>query len=573
MQRIAARVLVALAMIGGATTVASADAEPAAAADAGDAAATFTYLTGQASPSGFPAGADIYDSATLYYGVNPTGTITFTLFSPDNPTCAGAPIFTSTKPVTGNGYHTSDFVSSNRAGVYRWIASYSGDARNAPSATACGDPTQETTQAKRTPTLNATASSLSPAGVATDSATLGNGSGPAGPTGTITFKLYGPDNPMCGGTPLSTSTRAVAGNGVYVSDPVALTAPGTYVWVTSYSGDANNNRASTICSDPVQDVVVAPPPPPTTTTTRPPVTTTTTVAPPPPSTTTTPRPPPTTTTTTTTTVAPPPPSTTTTTRPPVTTTTTRPPVTTTTTVAPPPPSTTTTTRPPVTTTTPRPPVTTTTTVAPPPGPTQTVRFVERAYRDLLGRSASAGESEYWVTALAGGLSRNSMAVALTTSVEFRRLVVGTYHQTYLGRPATSAESDGFAWAIENGWTFEFVATVVLGGDEFYARHGSNPAAYVDALYSEVLGLASDAAGRAYWADQLERGMDRYTVALAFVSSPIAHYNLVRFAYSWYLDRPADEAGLSFWMDQLDKGLRQEYVFALFVGSGEYWSKS
>jgi hypothetical protein len=68
-------------------------------------------------------------------------------------------------------------------------------------------------------------------------------------------------------------------------------------------------------------------------------------------------------------------------------------------------------------------------------------------------------------------------------------------------------------------------------------------------------------------------MDRYTVALAFLSSSVAHYNVVVLAYAWLLRASPDPGGLSFWIGQLDAGLRQEFVYAFFVGSDPYWATS
>lgn len=90
-------------------------------------------------------------------------------------------------------------------------------------------------------------------GTINDTATL---SGGVGPTGTITFQLFGPDNATCAGTPAFTSTRTVTGNGAYTSDSFSPSASGTYRWVAAYSGDANNNDAVTGCSDPAESVVV-----------------------------------------------------------------------------------------------------------------------------------------------------------------------------------------------------------------------------------------------------------------------------------------------------------------------------
>ena len=59
------------------------------------------------------AGGAISDTASLTGGVNPTGTITFTVFGPDNATCSGPAVFTSIKTVTGNGNYTSDPFTAN----------------------------------------------------------------------------------------------------------------------------------------------------------------------------------------------------------------------------------------------------------------------------------------------------------------------------------------------------------------------------------------------------------------------------------------------------------------------------
>jgi hypothetical protein len=46
-------------------------------------------------------------------------------------------IFTSTVPVSGNGVYVAGSFTPVLAGIYRWIANYSGDANNAPTANTC----------------------------------------------------------------------------------------------------------------------------------------------------------------------------------------------------------------------------------------------------------------------------------------------------------------------------------------------------------------------------------------------------------------------------------------------------
>jgi hypothetical protein len=68
------------------------------------------------------------------------GTITFQLFSPNDATCSGTPAYTQTVNVSGPGtYSTTNttFIASTE-GTWRWQVSYSGDANNEDSTSACG---------------------------------------------------------------------------------------------------------------------------------------------------------------------------------------------------------------------------------------------------------------------------------------------------------------------------------------------------------------------------------------------------------------------------------------------------
>ncbi|HEX4630891.1 MAG TPA: hypothetical protein VH188_07980, partial [Chthoniobacterales bacterium] len=88
-------------------------------------------------------------------------------------------------------------------------------------------------------------------------------------TGTITFKAYGPNDATCSTTPIFTSVVGVNGSGTYGSQGFTPIAPGTYNWIASYSGDANNPAATGACGDPNETTTVAalPSPSPTATAT------------------------------------------------------------------------------------------------------------------------------------------------------------------------------------------------------------------------------------------------------------------------------------------------------------------
>src|SRR3989441_5669628 len=94
-----------------------------------------TSATPQAS-----AGGQASDVAHLTLGTNPTGLISFTLYSDAGRTIS---VFTSSAIVDhGNGDYSSGPFTANEGGAYRWIASYSGDGNNNGFTTACNEPNE-----------------------------------------------------------------------------------------------------------------------------------------------------------------------------------------------------------------------------------------------------------------------------------------------------------------------------------------------------------------------------------------------------------------------------------------------
>jgi hypothetical protein len=96
-------------------------------------------VTTQATDGIFTAttGAGVNDNATLAGGFSPTGTITFQAFGPNNATCAGAPAFTSSPAVNGNGVYNSGNFSPVAEGAYRWVVTYNGNTNNLPATSPC----------------------------------------------------------------------------------------------------------------------------------------------------------------------------------------------------------------------------------------------------------------------------------------------------------------------------------------------------------------------------------------------------------------------------------------------------
>jgi hypothetical protein len=135
------------------------------------------------------------------------------------------------------------------------VATYSGDANNNQVSSGCADepvkvavsmPVIVTTQEPASGTVGQTFK---------DKATISGLFGER-PGGTISWKLY--NNAKCEGTPVATDGPvSITGNGTYTTPSGASpTAAGTYYWVATYSGDANNDGAVSGCA--AEPVTVGP---------------------------------------------------------------------------------------------------------------------------------------------------------------------------------------------------------------------------------------------------------------------------------------------------------------------------
>ena len=153
----------------------------------------------------------------------------------------------------GNGDYGSGSFTPTAAGTYRWIASYSGDADNAPASGACNDAGENVIVTKANPTVATNASANVEVGnPINDTATLAGG---FNPTGTITFNLYGPDDASCGAAVSSPGPSGQRQRRLQLRPDFTPTQAGTYRWIANYSGDANNNATANGCNGANENVV------------------------------------------------------------------------------------------------------------------------------------------------------------------------------------------------------------------------------------------------------------------------------------------------------------------------------
>jgi len=183
-------------------------------------------------------GGTVHDSATLTgTTADAGGTVTYTVYS--DSACTQVVASGGTKDVTNGVVPDSDPVTFDAAGDFFWQAVYSGDDNNKRATSDCT--TEHLVVTKKHPAI-ITAQNLLP----NDDATI---SGALNATGTITFDLFSPSDVTCTGPPAYTQTVNVSGNGTYSTTNTAFLATdtGTWRWQVIYSGDGNNDPATSAC--------------------------------------------------------------------------------------------------------------------------------------------------------------------------------------------------------------------------------------------------------------------------------------------------------------------------------------
>jgi len=208
-------------------------------------------------------GGTTFDQAILSGGNAPTGTLRFRLYGPADPTCNGAPVFTSPLiPVSGNGSYSSPSFLPPVSGTYRWVVEYSGDEANAPAAGACGDSGEQTEVFNDGPPETHLSTTLSspgisgaritvPDGVAVSDQAALTGANAATATGTVQYELY--SDSRCE-FPLEDAGQVTLIGGTIPPSSALSLPPGTYYWRASYSGDVNNLGSQSVCGSEVQKV-------------------------------------------------------------------------------------------------------------------------------------------------------------------------------------------------------------------------------------------------------------------------------------------------------------------------------
>lgn len=143
------------------------------------------------------------------------------------------------------------------------------------------------------------------------------------------------------------------------------------------------------------------------------------------------------------------------------------------------------------------------------------RFVVDRYQTVLGRTPETGGLDFHLARLASGgaETRETFVWSMLFSVEGSRREVDRAYGDLLHR---SADGTGRTYWTNHlqGHDVLDLRVLLLSSAEYRNRAGGTDQAWITALYTDVLGRAPEPAGLAYWTGRAQAGVPRPLIAAA-----------------------------------------------------------
>lgn len=179
---------------------------------------------------------------------------------------------------------------------------------------------------------------------------------------------------------------------------------------------------------------------------------------------------------------------------------------------------------------------------------------------------------------------------LTFDVDSDAAFIMRLYDSVLSREPDAPGFDYWNDFILDGGTRQQVASAFLGSPEFSPSAGLSNGAFVEFLYTQTLGRASDPGGKAYWVNLLASGTSRAEILLGFSESPEHQaltqstldrglwltnddYQFVEILYDAFNKRLPDATGLQYWVGQIEAGASHNAVATGFATSPEFTART
>jgi predicted outer membrane repeat protein len=172
--------------------------------------------------------------------------------------------------------------------------------------------------------------------------------------------------------------------------------------------------------------------------------------------------------------------------------------------------------------------------APKPSASANEAFIKGLYQATLGRAPEAAGLSGWLTAMANGANRRTVANGFVNSIENRTKQVTSFYKYFLNRAPDQAGLTYYVDALRRGVYESEVLNNFINSPEFLSNNSNE--SFVNKLYYGFLGRQSEQSGLNGWIAQLNSGMSRSTVASAILNSLESYYRVTGSYYAGYLQR-------------------------------------
>lgn len=205
--------------------------------------------------------------------------------------------------------------------------------------------------------------------------------------------------------------------------------------------------------------------------------------------------------------------------------------------------------------------------------TPSQRFVRAAYEDFLDRAPTPSELGQRSSAIdAGTLTRGSLVRELARTPEYVSVLVRRFYADTLGRPGDAAGIAYWVDELRSGRrSVAEVAGSFYASREYFVRAGGSNQAWITDLYDVFFDRPPSPADVTWWTARVgQRGRTR--VAMELFQSLESRRERVDALYWQLLDRPGDSGGIEYWAGRITR----EGDLALAVhlaASPEYLSRA
>lgn len=202
-------------------------------------------------------------------------------------------------------------------------------------------------------------------------------------------------------------------------------------------------------------------------------------------------------------------------------------------------------------------------------PDSNTAYVYNVFHALLNRDPTPDELLYHVNALNTGYNRIDYAKSIYQRDESLHFQIDQVFQSLFDRPAQNADKAFWADELQRGIQPEWMLVVLINGPEYQNAHVSNES-FVTGLYNDVLGRSPTSEDITFWTNFLNSGLSRSQVSFNFAYSEESYRRTVENVFVQFLHRSPSTDDYANWVPLLQtRTIPVSRMVELLLASSEF----